>query len=449
MAANARIHFPPGLHHAFTFAAFNALSFQIVLGSPMVLYGKSLGASATVLGIIAGMVHLLTVFQVPAANHVARIGCKRFVFAGWGIRVMFIGAMACVPLLSGPLGPSTLLSLILLLLFCFNLSRGISSAAWLPWITALLPSELRGRYLAREAAFVNGASFAAFVLAAFCLSSKPDPWRFSLIFVFSTVMGAVSLSFLKKIPDAAPPEPPRGGSGPVPWLAMSAHPPFRKLLRVVVAWAVGYGGINTFTVALLKSETALTERTILLVMASAYLGGWASLWILGGKIDRLGSRPVLLFSFSTWLVILAGMTLVSARVLNPSLLLLVPLQVLMGLTAALVQMATTRLAMITIPVMGRSHFFALFTVVGSLILGVSPIVWGLMIDLLQPLKVVLHGFELNRFSVFFGLLIFVFVWAIELARRLEEPQAGSMDDLFREMMQQSPLRIWFRLWPRA
>ena len=44
--------FPPGLANAFLFAAFNALSFQMVLSSPMVLYARTLGASATVLGIL-------------------------------------------------------------------------------------------------------------------------------------------------------------------------------------------------------------------------------------------------------------------------------------------------------------------------------------------------------------------------------------------------------------
>src|SRR5213083_1943150 len=77
-------HFPPGLHYAYFFAVFNAFSFQIVLNSPMVLYARSLGASATVLGIIAGMWPLLVIFQIPAANHIARVGFKRFVYAGWG-----------------------------------------------------------------------------------------------------------------------------------------------------------------------------------------------------------------------------------------------------------------------------------------------------------------------------------------------------------------------------
>src|SRR5688500_8333308 len=118
---------PGGLQNAFFFACFNALSFQIVLGSPMVLYAKTLDASATVLGILAGMMPLLVIFQIPAANYVDRVGYKRFVFTGWGIRVGLIFLIALVPLGAAFLGPMARLSLILLLLFAFNLSRGISS----------------------------------------------------------------------------------------------------------------------------------------------------------------------------------------------------------------------------------------------------------------------------------------------------------------------------------
>src|SRR6058998_1212938 len=151
--------FPPGMANAFVFATFNALSFQIVLGSPMVLYAKSLEASATVLGIIAGMMPLLVIFQIPAANHIARVGFKRFVYAGWGTRVMFIFGMALVPLTGRFLDAKNRLGLMLMLLFGFNLSRGISSCAWLPWITALVPSSLRGKYLSRDAAVQNFCSF--------------------------------------------------------------------------------------------------------------------------------------------------------------------------------------------------------------------------------------------------------------------------------------------------
>src|SRR5712671_8087890 len=188
-----KISFPPGLHNAFLFSTFNALSFQIVLGSPMVLYARTLGASATVLGIIAGMMPLLVIFQIPAASYVARVGFKRFVYAGWGTRVLFIFGMALVPLTGSFLDARNRLALMLMLLFCFNLSRGISSCAWLPWITLLVPASMRGKYLARDAAVQNSGSFVTFLIAAVCLGVEPHAWRFSVLFAFSAFMGATSL----------------------------------------------------------------------------------------------------------------------------------------------------------------------------------------------------------------------------------------------------------------
>src|SRR5258705_1170022 len=143
--------FPAGLHNAYLSSTFNAFSYQVVLNSPMVLYAKTLGASATVLGIIAGMMPLLVIFQIPAASYIPRLGFKRFVYAGWGTRVMFIFAMALVPLTAGFLDAKNRLALMLMLLFCFNLSRGISSCARLPWITFFGPASLRGDALAPDA----------------------------------------------------------------------------------------------------------------------------------------------------------------------------------------------------------------------------------------------------------------------------------------------------------
>src|SRR5437899_11058452 len=179
--------FPVRLHNAFLFSFFNALSYQIVLSSPMVLYAKSLGASATVLGLIAGMMPLLVVFQIPAASYIPRLGFKRFVYAGWGTRVMFIFAMALVPLAGGFLDAKNRLALMMMLLFCFNLSRGISSCAWLPWITMLVPPTLRGNYLARDASVQNSASFVTFLTAAACLAGEPRPWQFAILFAFSAI----------------------------------------------------------------------------------------------------------------------------------------------------------------------------------------------------------------------------------------------------------------------
>jgi MFS family permease len=444
-----RTSFPPGLNNAFLFGTFNALSFQIVLSSPMVLYAKTLGASATVLGVIAGMMPLLVIFQIPAASHIPRLGFKRFVFAGWGTRVLFIFGMALVPLAGGFLDARNRLALMLVLLFGFNLSRGISSCAWLPWLAALVPENLRGKYLSIEAAVQNLFSFVAFLVAALCLGGEPRSWQFAVLFAFSAVAGAMSLTFLKRIPDAEVPADVRAAKARVPWLEMVRYPPFWKLLRAVVGWSVAYGGMTAFTVAFLKTEAGMSEGQILLVTATAFLGGLSSLWFLGSRLDRLGSKPVLTFCFAAWLAVLGGWIALAGHALPVTLPLLVLLQLLMGLLAALVSMSNTRLAMAVVPVMGRNHFFAIYSVIGNVTMGLAPIAWGVLIDAVGSRAPVFAGLSWNRYTVFFAAATLAYAATFALARRLDEPKAASMEELFREILIQSPQRVWFRLWPRS
>ena len=441
--------FPPGLHHAYLFSTFNAFSYQIVLNSPMVLYAKTLGASATVLGIIAGMMPLLVIFQIPAASHIPRFGFKRFVYAGWGVRVMLIFVMALVPLAGIFLKAETRLALMLLLLFGFNLSRGISSCAWLPWITALVPAPLRGKYLARDAAVQNLASFITFLLAGACLIGRPQPWQFAILFAFSAIMGAVSLTFLKRIPEAEIPKEVRASKGPVPWLDMIRYDPFKRLLCTLVGYSIAYGGLVAFVVAFLKTQTTMSEGQILLLNSSAFLGGLSSLWLLGSRLDRLGSKPVLTSCFATWIAVLAGWITLSGGLLPVKVLSVLGLQFLMGLLAASIQMANTRLAMAVIPVMGRNHFFAIYSTIGNVTLGLAPIGWGLLIDAVGARSPIWLGLAWNRYTIFFAAAAVAFALALTLARRLHEPEAASMEELLREFLIQSPQRFWVRFWPRG
>jgi MFS family permease len=441
--------FPPGLRAVFAFAVFNALSFQVVLSSPMLLYAKSLQATPTSLGIITGMVSLLVILQIPAARHIARFGYKRFVYGGWGSRVAFIGVMALVPLTASFINAPSRLALMLMLLFAFNLARGISSAGWLPWISQLIPTPVRGRYLATESAWVNFASFLALLLTAFCLGSEPAPWQFAIMFSFSAAMGAISLKFLKRIPDVPVPEEERRAEAPVPWRKMASYPPFRRLLWFNIGWALAVGGVNTFVLAYLKAATPFTERGILLANSTWFIGGLASLWVLGLHLDRFGSKPILRFALLSWLGVALGWAALAGKLAAADYPVVIGLQILMGMMNALVGMANTRLAMAVVPTMGRSHFFALYSVVGSVALGVAPVLWGVAIDALGGWSATWRGFEFNQFSVFFLAVTASFVGAVILSHHLIEPTSASLETLLRELLVATPQRFWFRFWPRG
>jgi MFS family permease len=440
--------YPPGLYDAWRFAAFNGLSFQIVLGSPMILYAKTLNASATVLGIIAGMMPLLVIFQIPAAHYIERVGYKRFVLAGWGTRTLFTFAMALVPLTTGFLDQTTRLVLILTALFGFNLVRGIASCAWLPWIASLVPEHLRGRYVSRDAAMANLGSFLTVIASAACLGETPRPWQYTVIFTFSAAMGLVSLVFLRRVPDVEITEKERGSNTPVPWLAMLRHPPFQKLLQLVVVWSVAYGGLTAFTVAFLKTETVLPSGKILLVTSVAFLGGLSSLWFLGHRLDHFGSKPVLVFALGVWILILAAWIAMAGGVVAAHLPLILLLQFLMGLFAALVAIAQNRLAMAVIPPMGRNHFFALYSVLANVTLGLAPIAWGLVIDSVGFRHGRLLELDWNQYTIFYTMVLAVLILGLVTAGRLHEPKAASLETLLTEFLVATPRRLWSRFWPR-
>lgn len=439
---------PEGIANAYAFAIFNALSFQMVLAGPMVLYANSLGAKATILGLVAGLMPILTVAQIPAAQFIPRVGYKRFVVGGWSTRVAFIFLMAVVPLTGGFLDPGSRLALMMALLFAFNLSRGVSSCAWLPWITHLVPASVRGRFLTVDQLCNNGASIAAFVFAALMLGGAARPWQFSAVFLFSAVAGFTSLLFLRRIPDVPVPPDDARGEGRVPWLEMAAHPPFRRLLELNVAWSVAYGGLTTFIVAYLKSAAGLLEREVLFIMSVSFVGGLASYWIAGSRLDRLGSRPVLGFTMVAGAAATLGWALVAGGVLPGSAGPAVVLAFAVGLCNALFSAANNRLAMGIVPANGRNHFFAIFAVVWQLTLGVSPILWGILLDAVGSRHAQFLGLDWNRYSVFFSLAALAFGVAFLLVRRLHEPRAADVHVMLREILVDPPQKIVVRLFGR-
>ncbi|MDA0814848.1 MAG: MFS transporter, partial [Verrucomicrobia bacterium] len=446
--SNADRNYPAGTRNAYGFAAFNALSFQMVLGSPMILYAKSLGASATILGLIAGMLPLLVALQIPAAGYVDRAGYKVFVVTGWTIRTFFVGLMIPVPLAMVPLSNDARLLAMIVLLFCFNGVRGVASCGWLPWIATLIPPTFRGRYLATEAGVTNIASVVAYGLAAVALGRNAEPWRFSVLFGFSAICAVASVIFLSRIP-----REPAILSTAVPgrpgYTDIWRHTAFRKLLVMNVCWSFASGGVLTFVVSFLKEILAMPERTILILTSLTFAGGILNQFLLRKALDQYGSKPVMTIALVLWIMAMALWACVASSALPAMAAVIVALIVTVGLANSLMNLANTRLAMIVIPDEGRSRYFAVFSVVGSVALGLSPILWGSLLDALHDTAFLVGQFNINRYSILFSILAAGFVATLFFTRSLEEPEAEDFDLIVGNAMSNSRVRYWLRFWFRS
>jgi MFS family permease len=434
--------YPRGSFNAHWFGFFNAVSFQIILGAPVILYAKSIGASSTVLGIIASFTPLMTVFQLPAAQFLDRYGYKRFVLMGWSLRTIFIFAVAAVPVMAF-LDDSSKMAVILASLFVFNLLRGISSAAWMPWIAILIPEENRGRFLSVDQIFMHAGSLIALIASAIVMTGRVDPWEYSLVFVISAIGATASLHFITRIPEVEAGETVRKSSHPVPWSAILKFPPFRELLVFNLLFMAVVGSLGVFTVEYLREFPKFEISLILYLSGLSFIGALLSLAVTGRLIDEIGSKPVLRLGLGLFALVIAGWFLVAAGIIPPSIGIIAALNLLSGIAGALFNLANIRIVMATMPEMGRNHFFALFTVITSLGLGAAPVVWGVSLDFIGTYEVVTGAFHWKRHSIYFAILFAMNLTAIALIRRLHESRDNHTPTLIHARLRRAA-KLWHR-----
>jgi len=442
--SDAKTAWPPGVNHLFTFFFFNFISCLPLMGSPMLLYAESLGASAKVTGIIFGLTPLMVALQIPAAGYVAQVGYKKFIATGWTIRLIFVLPLIAVPLLHGHYSEQTQLAIIIGSLFCFNLIRGIASTAWFPWITGLIPEDIRGRYLTWENACYSLGSLFCLLMTAQILGANPASSRFAWLFGFSLMAGLLSLWFVYQVPDAPVNPEEVTHREPAPWGEILQHPSFRKLLVVHFVWAVLIGGIMPFIVKYLKGPVAMDYDAVIYTDAAKYVGGLATLWFLHSRLDRLGSRPLMMLAGTAWLIIVLAMVGMSTRLIEAKLEVVCVVSVGIGFAFCTFGMSLTKLVMGTVPEAGKSHFFALYSVVGSLTLGLCPFIWGMLIDGLDGVEIVRFGLNWNQYSISFAMLIGVLFLLLLQVLRVEEEDAADFKQLVRDLIRNNPLREWLR-----
>jgi MFS family permease len=411
--------YPRGSFNAHWFSLFNAVSFQIMMGAPIIVYAKSLGASSTVLGIIAAFTPLMTVFQLPAAQHLERYGYRRFVLMGWGTRTVLIFVVTAIPL-AGFLDNTSKLAALLMVLFFFNLLRGISSAAWMPWITQLIPEHVRGRFLSIDQFFMYGGCLASLLASALVMAGRVEPWEYALVFLISALGGTVSLGFIKRIPEVLADEATRRGSQNVPWGEMLAYPPFRELLIFNLIYATVLGSLGVFTVEFLRDFSHFDVGRVLYLSAFSFVGALVALPFCGPVVDATGSKPLMRVATAMFAIVIAAWSLIAANVLPCSLALVAALNFLAGVASANFNLANVRITMATMPEMGRNHFFALFTVIASLGLGGAPVGWGMILDAMGSYEAVTGVFHWKRHSIYFLALLALNAIAFAYIPRLHE-----------------------------
>jgi MFS family permease len=405
---------PSRIHNAYLFQAFNAVSWQICLGSPLILFARELGAPAVVLGLLAGLAPLTSTLQLLVAPHAERIGYRKLMVSGWSSRVVMLIFLTLLPLSVAFLPATVVIVLMILIMFAFTALRGVATCAWMPWITAIVPRAVRGEYLSRDRTFVGIASVVALAVAGIFLFDSGNMGAFTIVFALSFLGGAISLYFLNRVPE------PRGrnlGDQPfvrMRWRDLLRDGAFVRLLTFAAMVQLCVLSTGTFITVFVREEVQIRDGYILWITAGAALVGIFGLRLLRSRIDGLGSRPFLGVVFLWWTFYYVAWFMLAANLIDGAVLLAPLLMMMAGFFASIYELSLTRLLMNTVgdrP--GTTQYFALQSVIVSLLAGLSPIMWGWMLDNLRSVQLVIGRMTLNAYAIFFGmqwlLLCVVFV----------------------------------------
>jgi MFS family permease len=435
---------PSGIQNVYIFDTFNTMSWIVVQSTPMLLYLQHLKATATILAIAAAMAPLLTILQIPAAQFVERVGYRRFVLAGWTSRSFLLVGMAIVAVLPESFDRTTRIVVMLALSFGFNALRGISVCGVLPWFTHIVPESRRGEFLARDQFAIAMSMITSLLFFSYLLSGERAWYSFGIVFSIGFLSAMVSLYFLRRIPDV-PVEKIAPNQTPLPWKEMFFHPPFFRYLRYIFIINMAFGASNVFWVRFFRTLLGASD-TLALINASVTIMVLAGvLFLVTPMIDRTGNKQVLTLSGIFFVVHFLGWASVAAGLLPFNWMTIGWQALTAGCGGALWNLANIRAVMGIVPVMGRPHFLALYSVVANLTLGIVPLFWGPVMDFLEHWSTSWGFWTWNSYSLLYSTLSFTIIIGLCVLQTLDEPKKMTWDVFISELLVKTPSRAISRV----
>jgi MFS family permease len=419
----------------------------------LVAFGLQLGASNTVIGLLAAIPPLAELIQMPAISVVERVGNRRLVCVGASViaRIFWI-AIALIPFLLGPAAaiPSLIVSLAL-----YGCISAISHCSWNSWMRDLVPEEILGSFFSRRmslaVALGTVLSLAAGVLVDFIQKnpSFPPGAAYSVLFLGGFVAGLFGIYYMSKIPEPLMKESSRI-SIITQVRAAFADENFTRLVSFLGSWNFAVNlAAPFFTVYLL----VMLDFDIVTVIALAVLSQVTSIvsYHLWGRLsDRFSNKSVLRVSGPLFMICILGWTFTTmpGRHLL-TIPLLIVLHILMGISTAGVTLGSANIGLKLAPKGSATAYLATINIVNSLAAGIAPIIGGIFVDSFKATELSLtlnwkspattFAFQTLDFTYWDFFFFFAFLIGIYSIHRLAYVrEAGDVEErlVVREMIAQ-------------
>jgi len=360
------------------FGFFNALVWQIAIGTPMVLFAEQLGASSFQVGLAYSFVFLQTPLQIFATALLPRYGFKKVAMRGWAARSVFLAVPLALAIMAPDVGEPWMVNAFIWSVFFFCIFRTIGASALTVWIFGFLPEKIRGRYFGSDQMIAGIAGVGTLVSCAALFAFLPI-YTALLVQYGITIIGSV-LSYLSmaKLPDIDRPTSIslRSVLRDTPGHLFKPSP-FRKFMWLAAWFMVTITSIPPFAAYYLKVAAQQSAGQIMLYEVMRYLGVILGAWFIRRRLDATGAKPFFLLSLILYVGV-AGLWLLFLQGLVGSGGVLFGIYLLLGLSAVTWNIANLNYLPKLVEGEHRALVISIFGAVTACLGGCAPILLGLV-----------------------------------------------------------------------
>ncbi|MFP4534167.1 MAG: MFS transporter [Spirochaetaceae bacterium] len=277
------------------FGVFNAASFNLLTGNLITLYLLRLGASRTVIGLIASFSFAAFFVTLLGRRLVPRFGLIRLFSLAWIFRYVLMVPAAAAPLLLLNFGAAPAIFAVGFGSLSFHFFRGLGLVANSPVTGTLSDGPDRGAFLSRFQIRIAISSTLTGLLIVLFVDPEASLARYALLLGSGILLGMVASALLATLP-----EPPGFGVGSKSNSLLAAilktlrEEQFRRFFLAFTVFAVTNGVYRSFLVVTAKQVYGFPDRTAYLLTVIGFLGTLTMGLMSRLLTDRIGAKPMTL-----------------------------------------------------------------------------------------------------------------------------------------------------------
>lgn len=390
-------------------------------GGLLSLFILTLGGSKFAVGVAFTMNFSAQMVRTLAAPYVDVADRKKMVIFWFTANViLFAGFFFAYPI-QVKWGSDVAVWYVVGVFFAQRLSVNIGAAAWMPFLSDMLPESLRGRFFGRMRRNFQFVSFAVIVIIGWYLGASPSVEKFYVLFIVLFIMALTRPLLLLRLPDI----PPQRKDKREPLFKNLARPlrdiEFRKFLIFWGCLALTVNMARPFAVPFLKEDLEFPSSITTYASASLVLGMAIALLPWGRLVDKRGNKFVF---FVNIILIAISFNLLAVTphyetAPTPAMFLALAAFLLTGIAIGGLGVAHTVRQMYAAPAEHRGSYMGLFFTINGIVSGIITTLSGAFLDKL-PGTIILFDISLTPIRLFFPLVSLCILATTLLLIRLEE-----------------------------